>query len=91
MVSADTRLLESTSRSLAEEYRIHNGQVEARTLSSTFEPDHLWRTLSPAQLSSHVKRNTEVARWLELKLGWRKLLWACVGEQPTGRSHERAA
>ena len=91
MVSADTRLLESTSRSLAQEYRINDGRVEARVLSDGFEPEPTWWQLSPAQLSSHVKRNTEVARWLERSLGWQKLLWACVGEEPTGHSDDKAA
>ena len=49
MVSADTRLLESTSRSLAQEYRINDGRVEARVLSDGFEPEHTWWQLSPAR------------------------------------------
>jgi hypothetical protein len=31
-------------------------------------------------LSSHVRGNTPVARWLERSLGWRRLLRACVGQ-----------
>jgi hypothetical protein len=61
-----------------EEYRIRNGKVEARVLGSG--QDSVWLELSPEQLSSHVRRNTPVARWLERSLGWRRLLRACVGQ-----------
>jgi hypothetical protein len=61
-----------------EEYRIRNGKVEARVLGSG--QDGAWSELSPEQLSTHVRRNTTVARWLERSLGWRRLLRACVGQ-----------
>jgi hypothetical protein len=61
-----------------EEYRIRNGKVETRVLGSG--QDSVWLELSPEQLSSHVRRNTSVARWLERSLGWRRLLRACVGQ-----------
>jgi hypothetical protein len=60
------------------EYRIRNGKVEARVLGSG--QDSVWLELSPEQLSSHVRENTTVARWLEQSLGWRRLLRACVGQ-----------
>lgn len=60
------------------EYRIRNGRAEARVMGSG--QDSVWLELSPEQLSSHVRRNTTVARWLERSLGWRRLLRACVGQ-----------
>jgi hypothetical protein len=62
------------------EYRISNGKVETRTLHRGSARDCVWRQLSPEQLSSHVRRNTAVARWLEQRLGWRRLLRACTGQ-----------
>ena len=78
---------ESASFPPLKEYRIHDGKVEARTLdggsaqkqsAQKYEDD--WMEVSSEQLSSHVLRNTAVARWLERNLGWRRLLRACVGE-----------
>jgi hypothetical protein len=62
-----------------QEYRVHNGKVESRVLDYRRERHTGWTELSPAQLSSHVKRNTKIAQWLEQELGWRGLLRACVG------------
>jgi hypothetical protein len=62
------------------EYRINDGKVEARVLVHGSAHDCPWRQLSPEQLSSHVRRNTPVAGWLEQRLGWRRLLRACTGQ-----------
>jgi hypothetical protein len=62
-----------------QEYRVNHGKVESRVLDYGRERETGWKELSPAQLSSHVKRNTKVAQWLEQELGWRGLLRACVG------------
>jgi hypothetical protein len=61
------------------EYRIRNGKIEARILDGEAAQDRRWMEVSSDQLSSHVLRNTAVARWLERNLGWRRLLRACVG------------
>ena len=83
-----TRLrLESGDGSLAKEYRIEDGIVEVRTLDpevgSVRCSESVWWRLSPEQLSIHVERNTVVAQWLERRLGWRRLLQACVGQEPS--------
>lgn len=62
------------------EYRIKDGKVEARVLDRGTAHADVWSELSPEQLSSHVRGNTPVARWLEQSLGWRRLLRACVGQ-----------
>ncbi len=62
------------------EYRIKDGKVEARVLHRGSVRNGVWRELSAEQLSSHVRRNTAVAQWLEQRLGWRPLLRACVGQ-----------
>lgn len=77
------QLLESMHHSPVKEYRINDGRVEARVLDYRSERKTSWREVSPAQLSSHVRGNTNVARWLERNLGWRRLLRACVGLEPT--------
>ena len=75
-------LLESGDGSPAKEYRIEDGNVEVKTLDGGSYYGNVWWRLTPGQLSTHVKRNTLVARWLEHRLGWRRLLLACVGPRP---------
>jgi len=79
--------LESGDGSAAKEYRIEDGNVEGRTLDPEGgSPRHtgsVWWRLTPEQLSIHVERNTVVAQWLERRLGWRRLLQACVGQEPS--------
>jgi hypothetical protein len=76
--------LESGDGSPAKEYRIEPGSVEVRVL----DPEGIqragrgWWRLTPEQLSIHVERNTVVAQWLEHRLGWRRLLQACVAQEP---------
>ena len=78
-------LLESGDGSLAKEYRIEDGNVEVRTLDpdggSVRSTGGVWWRLTPEQLSIHVERNTVVAQWLERRLGWRRLLQACVEQE----------
>ena len=74
--------LESVDDSPSKEYRIEDGSVEVRTLGpesvSLRRAESVWRRLTPEQLSNHVERNTVVAQWLERRLGWRRLLQACM-------------
>ena len=76
-------LLECVGRFPVKEYRISDDKIEARILDGGPERESDWRVVSSEQLSSHVKSNTAVARWLERTLGWRGLLRACVGLEPT--------
>ena len=77
------QLLECVDRFPVKEYRIRDEKIEARILDGGPERESDWRVVSSEQLSSHVKSNTAVARWLERNLGWRGLLRACVGLEPT--------
>ena len=73
--------LESVSHVPVKEYRISaDGKIEARVLDGRREQDSAWKQVSPEHLSSHVRQNTAIARWLEQRLGWRRLLWACVAD-----------
>jgi hypothetical protein len=76
--------LESGDGSPAKEYRIEDGNVEVRTLDpgggSVRRTGSVWSRLTSEQLSNHVEHNTVVAQWLERRLGWRRLLQACVGQ-----------
>jgi len=85
--------LESTDGSPVKEYRVKDGNVEVRTLGSEGRSDrhteNVWWRLTPEQLSIHVERNSVVAQWLERRLGWRRLLQACVGEPSMWKSGEK--
>jgi hypothetical protein len=86
MLMQDDRLrVDSSEGSRAREYRIDSGSIQVRTLISD-GAKNVWRTLTSDDLSSHVKRNTVVAQWLERRLGWRRLLLACVGEECSSES-----
>jgi hypothetical protein len=80
-------LLESGDGSPAREYRIEDGNVEVRTLDpeggSVRSTGSVWWRLTREQLSTHVEHNTVVAWWLERRLGWRRLLQACVEQEPS--------
>jgi len=65
----------------AEEYRIGEGEVEVRQLQHPIEEERRWHRLTPGELTAHVNRNTVVAQWLMRRLGWRRLLRACVADQ----------
>ena len=82
--------LESGDGSPAKEYRIEDGEVEVRTLDpeggSVRRTGNVWWRVTPEELSIHVESNTLVAQWLERRLGWRRLLQACVGEEPAIRT-----
>ncbi len=78
----NTLVLEAANRPAVTEYRVHEGKVESRTLDGGSAREEDWTQVSAEQLSSHVLCNTAVARWLERNLGWRRLLRACVGQEP---------
>jgi len=82
----DVRLrLEGRDGSATKEYRLDRGRIEVRDWNSRAGYDaseNSWQELDPEELSNHVERNTVVARWLERRLGWRRLLQACVSEGP---------
>lgn len=80
-------ILESGDGSPAREYRLEDGNVEVRTLDpaggSVRSAWSVWSQLTPEQLRIHVERNTVVAQWLERRLGWRRLVQACVDQEPS--------
>ena len=81
MSSGMMQLLGPMNHSPVKEYRINkSGKIEARILDCGSEQEGDWREVSSEQLSSQVISNTAVARWLEHRLGWRRLLRACVGQ-----------
>src|SRR5216683_3652923 len=86
------KMLAFSAENPAKEYRIEDGNVEVRTLDpeggshqggSHRRTGNVWWRLTPEQLSIHVERNTVVAQWMERRLGWRRLLQACVGQEPS--------
>jgi hypothetical protein len=76
--------LEAADGSGGEEYRIHDGEIEVRKLGQRVEEIRhgvVWHRVTPGELSSHVHENTVVAQWLERRIGWRRLLWACANQE----------
>ena len=69
--------LERSDGTPAEEYRIFDGAIECRQIEDSCD----WHRLSAEQLTDHVNRKTVVANWLTHRLGWRRLLRACVADQ----------
>jgi predicted hydrolase (HD superfamily) len=78
----ENELLESANLSGGTEYRVRHGKVGFRTVDSGSAHEEDWTQVPAERLSRHVLCNTAVARWLERSLGWRRLLWACVGHEP---------
>jgi len=72
------RVEDPDGRTVAE-YRIREEEVEVRHLPVSTEDEDAWYRLSAEDLTSHVSRNTAVAQWLTRRLGWQRLLRACVG------------
>jgi hypothetical protein len=64
-----------------EEYRIRDGEVEVRQLEHPVEEDRIWYRLTPRELTAHVKSNSVVAQWLKHRIGWRRLLRACLADK----------
>ena len=73
--------LEAPDGTAVEEYRIDQGAIEVRQVGGCGGNDAGWRRLTPAQLRDHVNRKTLLAQWLERRLGWRRLLRACLDEK----------
>jgi len=78
-----TLRLEAADRSGVEEYRIYEGAIEVRQLqrSPENESDDTWQRLTHTQLAEHVKDDTVVAKWLRHRMGWQRLLRACINPQ----------
>ena len=64
-----------------EEFRILDGNVEARQHKHDSPEHHEWHRLAPEQIADHVNRNTIVAQWLMRRLGWRQLLRASLRKE----------
>ena len=79
---SSTLRLEAVTGDPMLEYRIENGRIEVRKLQPKYsnDPEPEWQLMSPEQLRMHVERKTVVAAWLERRLGWQRLLRACVGD-----------
>jgi hypothetical protein len=77
--------LEAADGRVAEEYRLHQQNIEVRRLQPN-QREVVWHRLTADEIAGHVKHNTVVARWLERRLGWRRLLWACQPEESADES-----
>ena len=70
-------------KSGGEEYRICDDRVEVRKLQPdrNVDTDESWHRLSHTDLATHVRDKTVVAQWLRQRLGWRRLLRACISPE----------
>lgn len=86
-----TLRLEAADGSIAKQYRLSDSGVEVRYSDKPrYEPGGSWQRLTPQQLSDHVKRSDIVSKWLQYRIGWRRLLQMCVGEEPAWASYEHS-
>ena len=81
MALTATHLRVESPNGVSEEYRICDGYIEVRHLQRNSTEYDQWHRLNPKQVADHVNRNTVVAQWLMRRLGWRRLLRACVTEE----------
>jgi len=80
MALTPMRLRLESAGGRAEEFRIRNGIIEVRSLQGNSDAEREWQRVTPEQLTDHVNRNTAVAQWLMRRLGWRRLLRACIAD-----------
>jgi len=73
--------LEATDGVEGKEDRIYDGQIEVRELQCSTDDDWCWHRVPPDELTAHVNAGTVLAEWLKRRLGWRRLLRACMAEQ----------
>lgn len=88
MSMENPQVLDSANLPPTKEYRIHDGTIEARILGAGSAQERDWTEVSSEPLSSHVQCNMAVARWLERNLGRRRLVRACVGQEPDDMDRE---
>jgi hypothetical protein len=74
------RVEDEDGRTVAE-YHIRGEEVEVRHLPLSTDDENEWYRLTVEDLTSHVSRNTVVSQWLMRRLGWRRLLRACIREE----------
>ena len=81
MAPTATHLRLESPDGVSDEFRICDSYVEARQLRHDSTEDQQWHRLDPEQIADHVNRNTIVAQWLMRRLGWRRLIRACIREE----------
>ena|SRR5215467_22183 len=81
MALTATHLRLESPDGVSQEFRICDRYVEARQLRRDSTEDQPWHRLDPGQIADHVNRNTVVAQWLMRRLGWRRLVRACIREE----------
>ena len=81
MLACNTLRIDRDDGSAVADYRIEDDRVESRTLHTAPEgstnTEKQWQRLTPEQLSSHIMRDTVVARWLRRRMGVHPLIRAC--------------
>jgi len=81
MLACNTLRIDRDDGSAVADYRIEDDRVESRILYTATEgssdAENRWYRLTPEQLSSHIMRDTVVARWLHRRMGVHPLIRAC--------------
>ena len=81
MLACNRLRIDRDDGSAVADYRIEDDRVESRTLHTSTDgssdTEKQWQRLTPEQLSSHIMRDTVVARWLRRRMGVHPLIRAC--------------
>jgi hypothetical protein len=81
MLACNRLRIDHDDGSAVADYRIEDDCVESRTLHTAREDstntEKRWQRLTPEQLSSHIMRDTVVARWLRRRMEVHPLIRAC--------------
>ena len=81
MLACNTLRITRDDDSAVADYRIEDDRVESRILYTATEgssaTENRWYRLTAEQLSSHIMRDTVVARWLHRRMGVHPLIRAC--------------
>jgi len=81
MLACNTLRIDRDDGSAVADYRIEENCVESRILytgtEGSSDAENRWYRLTPQKLSSHIMRDTVVARWLHRRMGVHPLIRAC--------------
>src|SRR5260370_42186296 len=76
------------------DYPTEDDGVESRALQTATEgssaTENRWERLTPEQLSSHIRNDSVVARWLRRRMGVQPLIRACSQHFSSANEEEQA-
>ena len=100
MLEVNRLCIDPGDGSPALEYRLEDDRVVSRIVEPVAgrsgDMEKPWKAVTSEELSSHVTSGTVVAQWLQRRMGYRRLLRACIetssfANETLERSHPKAA